>query len=156
MTRDEKGTSYDGEEHLKIMEPIFEDMTKNIIKGFELLFIQVWRKYIYIKKTKGKNALACLKEQKEETREPPSSEIGEVEEVVHEEDRNSLPSDSKKYEETSHEYEEFSIENTEDNLETHSTLEMKQTESNDGCLSYEGVPTDGFSHLYVGDIEITF
>ena len=31
---------------------------------------------------------------------------------------------------------------------------MKQRESNDGCLNYEGVPTDGFSHLYVGDIEI--
>ena len=33
---------------------------------------------------------------------------------------------------------------------------MKQRESNDGCLNYEGVPTDGFSHLYVGDIEIRF
>ena len=32
MTRDEKGTSYDGVEHIKIMEPIFEDMTKNIMK----------------------------------------------------------------------------------------------------------------------------
>ena len=58
----------------------------------------------------------------------------------------------KKYEETSHEYEEFSIENNEDNFEAHSTLEMKQRESNDGCLNYEGVPTDGFSQLYVGDI----
>ena len=55
--------------------------------------IQSWEKYIEFKKTKGKNALACLKEQKEETHEPPSSEIGEV---VHEEDRNSLPSDSEK------------------------------------------------------------
>ena len=33
---------------------------------------------------------------------------------------------------------------------------MKQRESNDGCLNYEGVTTDGFSHLYVCDIEITF
>ena len=97
-----------------------------------------------------------MNEQKEETHEPPSSEIGEVEEVVHEEDRNSLPSDSKKYEETSHEYEEVSIENTEDSFETHSTLEMKQRESIDGCLNYEGEPIDGCSHLYVGDIEITF
>ena len=32
---------------------------------------------------------------------------------------------------------------------------MKQRESNDGCLNY-GVPTDGWSHLYFGDIEITF
>ena len=34
MTRDKKGTSYDVEEHIKIMEPIFEDMTENIMKGF--------------------------------------------------------------------------------------------------------------------------
>ena len=40
MTRDEKGTSYDGEEHIKIMEPIFEEMNKNIMKGFEFLAIQ--------------------------------------------------------------------------------------------------------------------
>ena len=66
-----------------------------------------------------------LEGEKEETHEPPSSEIGELEEVVHEEDQNSLPNDSEKYEETSHEYEEVSIENTEDNFETHSTLEMK-------------------------------
>ena len=63
---------------------------------------QLGRKYIDLKKTKGKNALACLKEQKEETHEPPSSEIGEVEDVVHEEDRQSLPSYSEKDEETSH------------------------------------------------------
>ena len=59
MTRDEKGTSYDAKEHMKFMEPIFEDMTKNIMKGFELLAIQIWRKYIDLKKTKGKNASAC-------------------------------------------------------------------------------------------------
>ena len=68
------------------------------MKGFKLFSIQGWRKYIDLKKTKGKNALACLKEQKEETHEPPSSEIGEVEEVVHEKDQNSLPSESEKYE----------------------------------------------------------
>ena len=68
------------------------------------MVIQGLIKYIYFKKTKGKNASSCLKEKKEETHEPPSFEIGEVEEVVHEEDRNSLPSDSEKYEETSHEY----------------------------------------------------
>ena len=94
MTRHEKRTSYDGEEIIKIMEPIFEDMNKNIMKVFEFFSIQSWEKYIdFIKKTKEKNTLACLKEKKEETHEPPSSEIGEVEEVVHEEDRNSLPSD---------------------------------------------------------------
>ena len=59
---DEKGTSYDGEEHTKIIEPIIEDMNKNIMKVFEFLAIQIWKKYIYFKKTKGKNALACLKE----------------------------------------------------------------------------------------------
>ena len=36
MTRDENGTSYVGEDIIKIMEPIFEDMKKNIMKGFEL------------------------------------------------------------------------------------------------------------------------
>ena len=60
--------------------------------------VQIWEIYIDFKKTKGKNASTCLKEEKEETHVPPSSEIGEVEEVVHEEDINSLPSDSKNYE----------------------------------------------------------
>ena len=96
MRRHEKRTSYDGEEIIKSMEPIFEymtknieDMTKNIMKGFEFLAIQSWEKYIYfIKKTKEKNALACLKEKKKETHEPPSFEIGGVEEVGHENDLN--------------------------------------------------------------------
>ena len=35
-------------------------------------------------------------------------------------------------------------------------MDMDQRESNDGCLKYEGVPTDGFSQLYVGDIDIRF
>ena len=59
-------------------------MTKNIMKGFEFLAIQIWEKYIDFKKTKEINASVCLKEQKEETHEPPSSKIGEVEEVLHE------------------------------------------------------------------------
>ena len=33
---------------------------------------------------------------------------------------------------------------------------MKQRASTHGCLKYEGVPTDGCSQLYVGDIEIRF
>ena len=33
---------------------------------------------------------------------------------------------------------------------------MDQRESTDGCLNYEGVPTNGCSQLYVGDIEIIF
>ena len=44
MTRDEKGTSYDGEEHIKIMKPLFDNITKNmtqqLMKGFELLASQ--------------------------------------------------------------------------------------------------------------------
>ena len=35
-------------------------------------------------------------------------------------------------------------------------MDMDQRASTDGCLNYEGVPTDGFSQLYVGDIEIRF
>ena len=38
MTRDKRGTSYDGEEVIKGMEPIFEDMTNNIMKGFKFFF----------------------------------------------------------------------------------------------------------------------
>ena len=33
---------------------------------------------------------------------------------------------------------------------------MKQRASTDGCLNYEGVPTDGCSQIYFGDIEIIF
>ena len=66
MIRNEKGTSYDGDEHIKIMETIFEEMTKNIMKVLEFLAIQRWRKYIDLKKTMRKNASACLKEKKEE------------------------------------------------------------------------------------------
>ena len=35
-------------------------------------------------------------------------------------------------------------------------MDMDQRASTDGCLNYEGVPTDGCSHLYFGDIEINF
>ena len=89
---------------------------------------QIWRTYIEFKKTKEKNASVCLKEQKEETHEPPSFEIGEVEEVVHEEDWNSLTSDSENYEETSHDYEEVSIENTEYELEKIQILDVVEEE----------------------------
>ena len=45
MTRDEKGTSYDGEEHIKIMKPLFygitKNMTKHLMKGFELMASQL-------------------------------------------------------------------------------------------------------------------
>ena len=133
-------------------------MTNNIIKGlnFWLSNLEVGRKYIDLKKTKGKNAWDCLKEQNEETHEPPSSEIGEVEEVVHEEDQNSLPNYFQKYEETSHEKEEVYLETIEYHYETNSNMDMDQRASTDGCLNYEGVPTDGCSQLYIGDIEIRF
>ena len=35
-------------------------------------------------------------------------------------------------------------------------MDMSQRTSTNGCLNCEGVPTDGFSQLYVGDIEIIF
>ena len=38
----------------------------------------------------------------------------------------------------------------------HSTVDMDQRESTDGCLNFEGVPIDGCSQLYVSDIEIRF
>ena len=68
----------------------------------------------------------------------------------------SLPSDTKKYEETSHENEEESLETTEYHSKTHSIVDMDQRAYIDGCLNYEGVHIDGCSQLYVGDIEIRF
>ena len=54
MTKDEKGTSYDGEEHIKFMEPIFEDMTKNIMKVFALLAIERGKNILILIKPRGK------------------------------------------------------------------------------------------------------
>ena len=143
----------------KFIKPCDDDMSRKVKKAFKLAHKTIhfedfndWLKE-FIKKNSNKNSLRnnhqCTN--REETKELQISMSGEEEKVVHEEDRNSLPSDSEKYKEGSHKYEEFYIE---DNSETHSTLEIKQRESNDGCLNYEGIPTNGFSHLYVGDIEI--
>ena len=52
--------------------------------------------------------------------------------------------------------EEKYLETIEYHSETHSTVDMDQRASTDGCLNCEGVPTDGCSQLYVGDIEIIF
>ena len=60
MSRDEKGTSYDGEEIIKIMEHIIEDMKKNFMKVFELLAIQSWEKYIDFKKNHGGKCITLL------------------------------------------------------------------------------------------------
>ena len=57
-----------------------------------------------------------------------SSKIGEVEEVIHEEDRNLFPIHSEKDEETLHEYEKVSIENTEYELEEIQTLDVVEEE----------------------------
>ena len=92
----------------------------------------------------------------EETKESPSSVGGEVEKQLHQEDRKSLPSDYEKDEEKSPENEEEYHETIEYHSKTHYTMDMDQSSSTDGCLSCEGVPTDGCSKLYVGDIEIRF
>ena len=54
MTRDERGSLYDGEEHIKIIEPIIEDMTMNIMKCFELFTIQSWKNILILRKPRGK------------------------------------------------------------------------------------------------------
>ena len=50
ITRDEKGTSYDGEENIKIMKPLFDGITKNmtyhLIKGFKLMASQLRGKLV--------------------------------------------------------------------------------------------------------------
>ena len=35
-------------------------------------------------------------------------------------------------------------------------MDMDQRASTDGCLNYEGVPNNGCSQIYVGDIDIRF
>ena len=92
----------------------------------------------------------------EETKELQISMGDEEEKALHEEDRNSLPNDFEKDEETSHEKEEEYLETIEYHSETNSTMDMDQRASTNDCLNYEGVPNDGFSHLYVGAIEINF
>ena len=92
----------------------------------------------------------------EETKEPPSFVGDEAKQTLHQEDRKSLPSDFEKHEEKSHDNEEEYLENIEYHSETHSTVDMDQRESIDGCLNCEGVPIDGCSKLCVGDIEIIF
>ena len=52
--------------------------------------------------------------------------------------------------------EEESLRTIEYYSKTLSTVDMDQRESIDGCLNCKGVPINVFSHLYVGDIEITF
>ena len=54
MTRHEKRTSYDGEDIIKIMEPIFEDMTKNIMKVFEFWLSKVGKNILILRKPRGK------------------------------------------------------------------------------------------------------
>ena len=61
-----------------------------------------------------------------------------------------------KNEETSHEKEEEYLETIEYQSETNSTMDMDQRASTNGCLNYEGVPNDGCSQLYFGDIEIRY
>ena len=68
---------------------------------------------------------------------------GEAEKILHQEDQKSLPSDSEKYEETSCEDEKQSLETIEYHSKTHSTADMDQRASTDGCLNSEGVSTDG-------------
>ena len=62
----------------------------------------------------------------EETKEPPSSVGGETKKELHYEDGKSLPSDYERDEATSHKYEEVSIENIEDHLETHNTINFEE------------------------------
>ena len=81
---------------------------------------------------------------------------GEVEKVLKQEDRNSLPRYFEKHKETSNDNGEEYLGTIEYHSKEHYTMDMDQRASTDGCLNYEGVPTDGCSQLYVGDIEIRF
>ena len=54
MTRDKKGTSYDSEELIKIMEPIFEDMNKNIMKYSNCWLSKVGKNILILREPNGK------------------------------------------------------------------------------------------------------
>ena len=54
MTRHEKRTSYDGKEIIKSMEPIFEDMTKNIMKDLNFWLSKVGKNILILRKPRGK------------------------------------------------------------------------------------------------------
>ena len=79
----------------------------------------------------------------EETKELPISVGSEAEKALHQEDRKSLPNDFEKYEETSHENGDDYLETIECHSKTHSTMDMDQRASTEGCLNCEGVPTMG-------------
>ena len=54
MTRDKKGTSYDGEELIKIMETIFEEMNKNIVwKDSNCWLFKVGKNILILRKPRG-------------------------------------------------------------------------------------------------------
>ena len=103
----------------------------------------------FIKNNSNKNSLRNNNQctSREETKEIQISVGDEEEKALHEEDRNSLPNDFEKDEETSHEKEEEYLETIEYHSETNSTMDMDQRESTDGCLNYEGVPTYACSQL---------
>ena len=54
MTKDKKGTSYDGKDLIKIMEPIFEYMNKNFMKGLKFLVSKVGKNILILTKPRGK------------------------------------------------------------------------------------------------------
>ena len=113
----------------KVIKSCGDDMTRQVKQSFELMaskfmgsrnlhheethktiyfeYLNYWLKEV-MKNNSNKNSLRnnhqCTS--REETKELQISVGGEEEKVVHEEDRNSLPSVSEKYEEKSHKYEE--------------------------------------------------
>ena len=141
MTRDEKGTSYD------------VDMPNNNMKVFGFLAIQVWIKYIYLKKIKGKNTSACLEEHERGKNHPTCEKSSEISFSIDEEITNKFVDHMvrvwKKFwpkEDENSQYKPLKEE-----AETH---EVEHQSPQGDCR--EGEPIDGCSDLYVGDIEITF
>ena len=104
----------DGIDELKkVIKPCGDDMSRQVKQAFKLAHktihfeeINDWLKE-FIKNNSNKNSLRNNNQSTsmEETKELQIFLGGEEEKVVHEQDRNSLPRDSEKYEETSHKYE---------------------------------------------------
>ena len=163
----------------KVIKSCGDDMTRQVKQAFKLMASQfMGRRSFHHEETHKtihfENFNDCLKEfmknnsnnnslrnnhqciSREKTKELQIYVGDEEEKELHQEDRKSVPNDFEKDEETSHEKEEEYLETIKYHSETNSTVDMDQRASIDGCLNCEGVPADGCSQLYVGDIEIKF
>ena len=184
MNRDEKGTLYDDEEPIKIMEPIFLDMTENPMKGFELMANQLRGKlavggstsfhhgethktihfeyfYDWLNEFRKNNSNVNSLRDNQQSISLEEHEMRKNQPTCEKNLDTPLQKETENHEvENQLSQGDFREEHKEESEYKHTILTdggcENQRESIDGSLNYERVPTDGFSQLYVGDIEIRF